>query len=402
MPNWRQKHLKYKGRVALRGDLVKDDSGSYAVFTEQGPSASQMTAAKVMDIISRLPGCAGQAADAVSACTQVKMEDAPKLFKSSLNRNVQTFGFVYHDTNGQNHGPVWKIQWFLLNEICTVILWKDCYGKGNLRKSYWNTFGRKFPIGNAYSYTVKKDSSYLCMWMTSNWLERNKTLTDVESTQQRSWFGRTNMFLWSCILGLYSKTMWNKQRYCRQLENHVWIQNFRRSNWKITMLGNSEYLFMVLWHGRSCQEMCGTILWVGELNDSTTLQSIHSMHRWPPLQRRRIEIRGRIVKSMLSDCSEMLILGTYWKTWYSTVSEQTCTIDHTMDQSVWQTIISLISYITCDYKQCCHVGNTAKTMQIGTVSRLRICRRSWGFKIYIMWNIVHFRKPYVCWNQLDV
>ena len=33
------------------------------------------------DIISRLPGCAGQAADAVSAYTQVKMEDDPKLLK---------------------------------------------------------------------------------------------------------------------------------------------------------------------------------------------------------------------------------------------------------------------------------------------------------------------------------
>ena len=42
---------KYKGRVVLRGDIVKDDSGSYAVFTEQGSSASQMTAARVMDII---------------------------------------------------------------------------------------------------------------------------------------------------------------------------------------------------------------------------------------------------------------------------------------------------------------------------------------------------------------
>ena len=75
------KHQKYKGRVVLRGDIVKDNSGSYAVFTEQGSSASQMTAAKVMDIISRWPGCAGQAADAVSVCTQVKMEDAPKLLK---------------------------------------------------------------------------------------------------------------------------------------------------------------------------------------------------------------------------------------------------------------------------------------------------------------------------------
>ena len=58
---------KLKGRVVLRGDIVKDDSGSYEVFTEQGSSTAQMTAAKIMDIISRLPGCAGQAADAVSA-----------------------------------------------------------------------------------------------------------------------------------------------------------------------------------------------------------------------------------------------------------------------------------------------------------------------------------------------
>ena len=50
-------------------------------FTEQGSSASQMTAAKIMDIISRLPGCDGQVADAVSAKTQVKMEDAHKLLK---------------------------------------------------------------------------------------------------------------------------------------------------------------------------------------------------------------------------------------------------------------------------------------------------------------------------------
>ena len=58
---------KYEGRVVLRGDIVKDDSGAYAVFTEQGSSTSQMTVAKVIDIKSMLPGCSGQAADAVSA-----------------------------------------------------------------------------------------------------------------------------------------------------------------------------------------------------------------------------------------------------------------------------------------------------------------------------------------------
>ena len=82
--------------------FVKDYSGSYAVFTEQGSSASQMTAAKVMDIISRLPRCAGQAADAVSAFTQVKMEGA--------------------------HSP------FLLSEIFTVILWQDCFWERQFEK----------------------------------------------------------------------------------------------------------------------------------------------------------------------------------------------------------------------------------------------------------------------------
>ena len=72
---------KFQGRVVFRGDIVKDDSGAYAVFTEQGSSASQMTAAKVMDVIARLPGCDGQTADAISAYTQVKMEDAHKLIK---------------------------------------------------------------------------------------------------------------------------------------------------------------------------------------------------------------------------------------------------------------------------------------------------------------------------------
>ena len=72
-------HQQNKGRVVLRGDTVRDDSGSYAVFTEQGSSASQMTAAKVMDIRARLPRCGGQAADAISA---YRMEDAPSFLKN--------------------------------------------------------------------------------------------------------------------------------------------------------------------------------------------------------------------------------------------------------------------------------------------------------------------------------
>ena len=38
---------------------MKHDSGEYAVFTEQ-PSASQMTASEVTDVIARPPECARQ------------------------------------------------------------------------------------------------------------------------------------------------------------------------------------------------------------------------------------------------------------------------------------------------------------------------------------------------------
>ena len=140
------------------------------------------------------------------------------ILKKFPNLNVQTCGFGNHDTNGQNHGPVWKIQSFFLSEICTVILWQDCYAKGNLRKSCCSTVERRFPIGNAFSYTVKKGYSYLCMWMTLNWLERNKILIKLVWENQH--------LPWSCVLGMHSKTMWNKQRYCGQLQNHVWIPNF--------------------------------------------------------------------------------------------------------------------------------------------------------------------------------
>ena len=37
-----KKFQKDKGRVVLRGDVVKDDSGSFAMFTEQGCSVSHL------------------------------------------------------------------------------------------------------------------------------------------------------------------------------------------------------------------------------------------------------------------------------------------------------------------------------------------------------------------------
>ena len=135
------------------------------MFTEQGSPVSQMTAAKIMDIISRLPGCDGQAANAETAYTQVKMEDAHKLLKIP-NSECPDIWIRLPRNN-------WPKSWSSMEDP-VVLLGRNVYGhplagllwKGNLRRSYCYTVGRKFPIGNVSLYIVKKDYSYLCMWMT--------------------------------------------------------------------------------------------------------------------------------------------------------------------------------------------------------------------------------------------
>ena len=57
-----------------------------------------------------------------------------QIIEKFQNWNVQMFGHVYQNTNGPNCGPAWKTQSFLLSEICTVIFWQDCYGKGKSGK----------------------------------------------------------------------------------------------------------------------------------------------------------------------------------------------------------------------------------------------------------------------------
>ena len=141
---------------------------------------------------------------------------------------------------------------------------------------------------------------------------------------------------------MHSKTMWNKQRYCGQLHSHVlnhefprrwpeklpYSENFRTSSWSHDMEGDAKKCVgdIVSWQTR-------------RLNNSTKYQLHASMTT--TLERGRNEICRRIVTSMLWNCSKMFILGTNWMAWYSMVSEQTCTIDYKMDQSMWQTISSI-------------------------------------------------------------
>ena len=65
----------YKGRVVMRGDTITNEEGYRAVFSEQGTSASHMEAAKMLDALAHFEGCDGQNSDAMSAYTQVVLDD---------------------------------------------------------------------------------------------------------------------------------------------------------------------------------------------------------------------------------------------------------------------------------------------------------------------------------------
>ena len=236
-----------------------------------------MTAAKVMDIISRLPGCAGQAAAGVSAYTQVKMKNVPKLSKKFQNRSVQTFGFFYHDTNGLNYGPVWKTQSFLLKgnlygHPLAGLLWERQFEKillqhGWEKVSNWECFFVHLEKGSFLSVYVDdiklagKKQNIDPMWKV---LLKEIDLGEPTSFLDHENFGCTQR---QCEI---SKDI--VDNYSIMLESRI----SAGGNWKTSILREFSYFFMVLWHGRSCQEMCGTRLWVSKQDDSTTVQSIYS------------------------------------------------------------------------------------------------------------------------------
>ena len=310
--------------------------------------------------------------------------------KKIQNRSVQN-----HDTNGPNHGPVWKTQSFLLNEICTVILWQDYYMKGNWRKSYWSTVGRRFPIGNAYSYTLKKGYSYLCVDdiklagkkhnINPMWKVLKK---EVDSGEPSSFLDHENL---GCI-----------QRQCEAskdiVDNYRTMFEARMSTWateKITILGKSAYLFVVKWHGRSYTEMCRTILWVGEQNDSS-MTTTPKKKKWDLQENCHKNALKLFWNAYTWHGLEDQIFYGQWVNLHDRSQKWTRACDKRLSR-----FISWIHH-TYEYKQYCHVGNTAKQCRLGLFQDSDFARDLEDSKSTSGGTLCVFWKSYVCSNQLAV
>ena len=277
------------------------------------------------------------------------------------NRSVQTFGFVYHDTNGMvQYGRHSRSSWkeFVRASFSKTIVGKAISenpteirlgggGGGGEKVSNWGMLVR-----NHWKRVIL---ICVCGWHQICWKE-TKQWSDVESTQ-RSRFGRTNIFPGSCILGLHSKKMRNKQRYCGQLQNHVRIANFcggvvkifvflhglmtwlvmQRSvwndivSWRTRRLSNStKYLFHALMTTTNKEEETKS---VGELSNTCSQKVLKCLYM--------IRIGRPDILWSVNKLARSIIKWT-----------KAC--DKRLNR--------LISYIhhTSEYKQYCHVGNTAK------------------------------------------
>ena len=85
--------------------------------------------------------------------------------------------------------------------------------------------GREIQIVNVSLYIVRKDYSYLCMWMTSNWLERNTILIRCGkySTKKSIWENQHPsliMYTWAALKDNVkeAKILWTSAEPCLNRE----------------------------------------------------------------------------------------------------------------------------------------------------------------------------------------
>ena len=121
------KHQKYKGRVVLRGDIVKDDSGSYAGFISIINDSSKSDGYFIKTTRMRMT-CSRRS---------IRLHPGKNERCSDIKKNSEVGMSGYLDKHK------WPKSWsgvedpvVPLERNLYVIVWQDCYGNGNFRKFF--------------------------------------------------------------------------------------------------------------------------------------------------------------------------------------------------------------------------------------------------------------------------
>ena len=397
------KHKKYKGRVVLRSDIVKDDSGSYAVFTKQGSSASQMTAAIVMDIISRLPGCAGQAADAVSAFFPSQNGGCSQIIENSkigISRQLDSSTTSQMANIMVQYGRPSRSSW-------TKSVWSS-FGRTVMGKAIWENpitarLGEGFQLWMLIRTPWKKGYSYLCMWMTSKWLERNETLIrrGKYSTKKLIWENQRLsliMYTWRALKdNMKSAKMWTITEPCSNPESPPeQLKNYHARKICVSLCSPTIWKIMRrnLWE-RYC-----------ELANKTT-QQLHTVstpciddHHFEEEELKSVRDVWKVCSQFVLTCLYLPRIGRPDILWSvnklaRSITKWTRACDKRLNR--------LVSYIhhTCENKQYCCVGNTAKHCRLGLFQYSDFAGDLEDSKSTSGGTLCVLGKSYICSNKLE-
>ena len=291
-----------------------------------------------MDVIAKLPDCEGQAADAVSAYTHVKLEDAQRLHEIPKPECP----------DGRSLSPVWKTQLFLLSGICMVICYQDCCENGKWKKYCLNLDEKSAELGLSLCSQEKKNYSCRCTWTTSKWLERSRIWHQCGNLDEGCWSGRTYVIFRSHPLGMHSAWMQTKWNHCWGIHKHV--------SWKIIRVGKTSRRnsCVVLWHGRTCSKV--RWVWTGKQERWAIAESFKSLlgHQF---NKEELESVGKYLKcahKLFSKCLYLARIGRPDILWSVNKLARAVT---KWTQACKRRVARLISYIhhTQDNRQNCHV-----------------------------------------------
>ena len=185
------------------------------------------------------------------------------------SQNVQTFGYVCWNTSGQNHDPVWKpsrsspkesVRSLFGRTLMEKAIWESSIGKRLGKVLNWECLfvnRASWPILSVYVDDIKlagKTENIKPIWKI--------LMEDVD-------LGEPTSFLDHVYLGC-------TQREC-QICKHIvandgvafesWISTGAKEKTSDQSFGETwcrNNIFLVLWRGRSREEMCGKILRTGE------------------------------------------------------------------------------------------------------------------------------------------
>ena len=165
-------------------------------------SASQVAAAKVMDVVARLPGWAGQAADAVSSYTQVKIEDAPTVLKIPRSECpdiwMRLARHKWPKSWSSMEDPVVPLGRNLFGHPLAGLLWERQLEKGT---SIVTRLGKSSKLRMLVCKSRKRTILVcVCGRHKTGWKETEHR-SNVESTDETSRCGRRNIIPYHVYLG---------------------------------------------------------------------------------------------------------------------------------------------------------------------------------------------------------